>query len=115
MTFARGRHGHRVPEAVVLVLCQGAGCVCVRREEMQRVQLRLRQRGTERRPSCVTNSLVQVHTRTRMHTRIQNSANSTVAFCRQLGKHMLDSQTAGATVQQSKNSSLFNSRQLKAN
>lgn len=62
MSFAPGRHGHHVPGAVAQVLCHGAGCVCVRREEMQRVPLRSRLRGTERRPSCATNSPVKVHT-----------------------------------------------------
>lgn len=84
MTFAPGRHGHNVPEAVVQVLCHDAGSVCVRQEEMQRVPLRSRLRGTERRPSCVTNSPVQVH-------KGKNSTNVTFGCC-QPGK------TAEATV-----------------
>lgn len=60
MTFVPGRHGHHVPEAVVQAPCHGAGCVCVRMVEIQLVPLRSRLRETERRPSCVTNSPVQV-------------------------------------------------------
>ena len=62
MTFAPGRHGRRVLEAAVQVLYYGAGSVNVRREEKEHVRLRLRLRGTERRPSCVTSSLVPVST-----------------------------------------------------
>lgn len=40
MTFAPGRHGRRAPKAAAQAPCHAAGCVCVRREEMQRVPLR---------------------------------------------------------------------------
>lgn len=106
MTFVPGRHGHHVPGAVAQGLWRAAGCVCVRREEMQRVLLRSRLKGTERRPSCVTNSPVQVHTHITHH----------VTFCSsQLSILTLESQITESrvcTVQQKHFSFGFNLKVL---
>lgn len=60
MIFVPGLHGHRVLKAAARVQCHGIECVCAKQRETQRVQLRSRQRETDRRISCVTNSPAQV-------------------------------------------------------
>lgn len=60
MIFVPGLHGHHVPKAVARVQCHGVECVCAKQQEMQCVQLRSRQRETDKRINCVTNSPAQV-------------------------------------------------------
>lgn len=60
MTFALGLLGHRAPRRAGRGLYHDTGRVCASREEMQRVPLRSRLKGTVWRRSCATNSPVQV-------------------------------------------------------
>lgn len=56
MIFVPGLRGRHVPKAVVQVQCRGIECVSAKQQEMRRVRLRSRQRETDRRISCATNS-----------------------------------------------------------
>lgn len=78
MTFAPGRPGHRAPVAAAQAQCQGAGRASARQRATRRVLLRSKRRGTAKRLSCVTNSLVQVQT-TEEHKTQQTT--SVVAQC----------------------------------
>lgn len=60
MTFALGLLGHRAPRRAGRGLYHDIGRACASREEMRRVPLRSRPRGTVWRRSCATNSPVQV-------------------------------------------------------
>lgn len=60
MIFVPGLHGHHVPKAVARVQCHGVECVCAKQQVMQPVQLRSRQRKTDRSISCATKSPAQV-------------------------------------------------------
>lgn len=60
MTFALGLLGHRAPRRAGRGLYHDTGRACASREEMRRVPLRSRPRGTVWRRSCATNSPVQV-------------------------------------------------------
>lgn len=65
ITCAAGHHGHHAPKAAGRDLRLAAGFVCVMKMMVMKgilVPLKLRQRRTARRPSCVTNNPVQVQT-----------------------------------------------------
>lgn len=73
MTFALGLLGHRAPRRAGRGLYHDTGRVCASREEMRRVPLRSRLRGTAWRRSCATNSPVQVQESSWQHWSQTNS------------------------------------------
>lgn len=85
MTFALGLLGHRAPRRAGRGLYHDTGLVCASREEMRRVPLRSRLKGTVWRRSCATNSPVQVLGHqpgsTALHALKPDTLTATISVC----------------------------------